>query len=201
MDLLFCFFYVVNILIFSPDEDAHVQNLRQVFELLLLHGLHISLLKCVFAISKFQLLGHNLSSSGCSPYLPNHFFSSTFRQTCSSETPGNFEFLQGIYQEFSFNPGPPHQRPQGPCQTVGLDSTPKCSFPPCSRHSLHSAHPPASRPWCFYLPSSGCLRYTRGWGTPARHATILVPLAFFSRKLSDTKTHYSAFDHELLAAF
>ena len=42
-DLPFCFVYVDDILIFSPDEDTHVQNLCQVFELLCLHGLHISL--------------------------------------------------------------------------------------------------------------------------------------------------------------
>jgi hypothetical protein len=26
------------------------------------------------------------------------------------------------------------------------------------------------------------------------------PISFFSRKLTDTESHYSAFDHELLAA-
>ena len=30
-DLPFCFVYVDDILIFSPAEDTHVQNLRQVF--------------------------------------------------------------------------------------------------------------------------------------------------------------------------
>ena len=35
--------------------------------------------------------------------LRHQFF---FRQTCSSEIPGNVEFLQEIYQECSINPGP-----------------------------------------------------------------------------------------------
>ena len=50
VDLPFCFVYIYDILIFSHDEDTHAQNLRQVFELLHLHGLHISLPKCVFAV-------------------------------------------------------------------------------------------------------------------------------------------------------
>ena len=50
--LEFCFVHVNNILIFSPDEDTHVQNLCKVFELLCLHGLHISLPKYVFTIFK-----------------------------------------------------------------------------------------------------------------------------------------------------
>ena len=51
-DLPFCFVYVDDILTFSPDKDTHVQNLCQVFELLHLHGLHIILPKCVFALSE-----------------------------------------------------------------------------------------------------------------------------------------------------
>ena len=44
-DLPFCFIYVDDILIISPDEVTNAQNLRRVFELLRLHGLHISLPK------------------------------------------------------------------------------------------------------------------------------------------------------------
>ena len=66
-DLPFCFDYVDNILIFSPDLDTHVHHLRQVFELLRLHGLTIGLPKCVFAVPEFEFLGHQLSSSDCSP--------------------------------------------------------------------------------------------------------------------------------------
>ena len=50
-DLPFCFVYVNNILIYSPDLDTHVQHLRQNFDLLCLQGLTISLPKCVFPVS------------------------------------------------------------------------------------------------------------------------------------------------------
>ena len=44
-------------------------------------------------------------------HLLHQFFSSALRQTCSSEIPGNVEFLQEVYQECSVNPGPHHKRP------------------------------------------------------------------------------------------
>ena len=90
-DLSLCFVYVDNILIFSPDIDTHVHHLHQVLELLCLQGLTIGLLKYLFAVSKLEFLGPNLSRSGRSPLdLRHQFFSSTFRQTCTSEISGNF---------------------------------------------------------------------------------------------------------------
>ena len=60
----------------------------------------------------------------------------------------------------------------------------------------------ASHPWCSCLPCSGRLRHTGGWSTPAISVQqSWSHLELFSRKLSDTKTCYSAFDCELLAAF
>ena len=77
-DLPFCFVYVDYILIFSPDLDTHVHNLRQIFELLCLHGLTIGLPKYVFAIPELEFLGHQLSSSGCSPLDKNTSTISSF---------------------------------------------------------------------------------------------------------------------------
>ena len=50
-DLPFCFVYIIDILIISLEEDTHIQNFHNIFELLRLHGLHIGFPKCVFAIS------------------------------------------------------------------------------------------------------------------------------------------------------
>ena len=46
-DLPFCFVYINDILIFSPNIDTQVQNLCQFFELLHLHGINIGLPQCV----------------------------------------------------------------------------------------------------------------------------------------------------------
>ena len=162
--------YIDYILIFSPDKDTHAQNLCQVFELLCLHGLNISLPKCVLAISELEFLGHNLSSSSCCSTLDKQTSSlSSFPLPSDKPAIQRFlemlEFLQEIYQECSVNSGPPHQCPQGRWQTVRLDSTPGCSFLPCPFLCILS----------LVLPSSRCLRYTRWWSSPAMCATVLVP--------------------------
>ena len=64
-DLLFCCVYVNNILIFSRDLSAHVENLREVFLLCQKHGVMIGLPKWEFAVSKIEFLGHLLSATHC----------------------------------------------------------------------------------------------------------------------------------------
>ena len=65
-NLPYCFVYINNILVFSPDLPTHIQYLRDVLDLCRAHGLG----KCefaVFAVSKNEFLGHHLSSSGLRP--------------------------------------------------------------------------------------------------------------------------------------
>ena len=78
-DLLLCFVYVDDILVFSTDLDTHVHHLHQVFELLCLQGLTIGLPKCVLTFSELEFLGHHVSSSGCSP-LDKHTSTISFFQ-------------------------------------------------------------------------------------------------------------------------
>ena len=59
-NLPFCFVYINDILLFSPDLQTHVQNLRDVLELCHAHS-------CEFAVSKTEFLGHHLSSSDLRP--------------------------------------------------------------------------------------------------------------------------------------
>ena len=90
-DLRFCFVYVDDILIFSPDIDTHVQHLRQDFELLRLQGLtdwppqvcihHFQ--TWIPGTQPLQLWVFSIRQAHFRP----QFFSSAFRQTCSSEIP------------------------------------------------------------------------------------------------------------------
>ena len=70
-NLPYCFIYIDDILIFSPDLTPHVQHLRYVLEMCCVHGLRIGLGKCEFAVSKTAFLGHCLTSSNLPP-LPKH---------------------------------------------------------------------------------------------------------------------------------
>ena len=50
-DLPFCFIYLDDIFIFSPDQGSHQDHLQQVLQLCRDHGLTINLEKCIFAVS------------------------------------------------------------------------------------------------------------------------------------------------------
>ena len=65
--LPYCFVYIDDILVFSPDLSTYVQNLQDVLYLCCAHGLTIGLSKCEFAVSEIEFLGHHLSSSGLRP--------------------------------------------------------------------------------------------------------------------------------------
>ena len=70
-NLPYCFVYIDDILVFSPNLTSHVQHLRDILELCFAHGLTIGLGKCEFAVPETKFLGHRLSSTGLHP-LPKH---------------------------------------------------------------------------------------------------------------------------------
>ena len=66
-NLPYCFVYIEDILLISPDLHTRVQNLLDVLELCRAHGLTIGLGKCEFSVSETEFLGHHLSSSRVRP--------------------------------------------------------------------------------------------------------------------------------------
>ena len=68
-NLPYCFVYIDDILVFSPNLSSHVQHLQDVLELCRVHGLTIGLGKCEFRVPKTEFQVHRLTSSGLSPLL------------------------------------------------------------------------------------------------------------------------------------
>jgi len=66
-DLLFCFIYLNDIHIFSPDLIFHQDHLQQVLQLCKDHGLTINLDKRVFVVSQVEFPSHHVSASGFAP--------------------------------------------------------------------------------------------------------------------------------------
>ena len=54
--------YIDDILIFSEDDQQHLQHLRSVFSALQAASYHIRLQKCSFFASEVPFLGHTLSA-------------------------------------------------------------------------------------------------------------------------------------------
>jgi Reverse transcriptase (RNA-dependent DNA polymerase) len=65
--LSFCFIYLDDVLVASPDHVAHVQHLREVLQRLQDHGLVINAEKCQFGVAEIDYLGHRISASGIRP--------------------------------------------------------------------------------------------------------------------------------------
>ena len=61
----YCFVYIDDLLVFCPNLSSHVQHLRDVLELCIVHGLTIGLGK--FAVPKTEFRGHRLTSSSLHP--------------------------------------------------------------------------------------------------------------------------------------
>ena len=59
----FVFVYVDDILIFSPDEEAHVQHVRQVLQKLLENQLFVKAEKCEFHVNTTSFLGFIISEN------------------------------------------------------------------------------------------------------------------------------------------
>ena len=56
--------YIDDILIFSPSIELHLQHLTLVFQKLQQHAYHVRLSKCQFLSSEVHFLGHKLSARG-----------------------------------------------------------------------------------------------------------------------------------------
>ena len=204
--LPFCFTYVDDILIASPDRDSHKHHLGQVFARLQDFGIQINVDKSQFGVSTVDFLGHTVSSSGITP--------------TSSRCEAIREF-----------PKPTTQRQLK--QFLGMLNY-YCRFiPQCALllQPLYSMIQPAKRGqsitlvWtheadkAFHSARTALTNVSLDFPTPDAITSITTdasdtgigavlqqyvdgawkPLAFFSKKLKNAETKYSAFDRELLA--
>ena len=204
-NLPYCFVYIDDILIFSPDLQTHVQNLRDVLELCRVHGLTIGLSKCEFAVEETEFLGHHLSSSGLRPLSKHTSAITDFPPP--SDKPGLQRFLGMInfYRRFLKNAAqilaPLTNALKGPGKSLLWTEDLNSAF--LLAKKLLAAvpvltHPEPGAPLSLAVDASdshvGAVFQQQVRGS-------WFPLAFFSKKLSSAESKYSAFDRELLAAY
>ena len=56
--------YLDDMLIFSSDPADHNSHVREVLQRLIRHGLYVRAEKCNFLVTKYDLLGYQVSTSG-----------------------------------------------------------------------------------------------------------------------------------------
>lgn len=208
-DLEFCYVYLDDILIFSTTEEEHKAHLRTVLDRLNKYGLTINVSKCIFGASEIPFLGHLVTGSGTKP-LPdkvepilNYSQPKTIKDLQRFLGFLNFfrRFLPNIAQYqvhlTSFLKGAKKN------DKTNLDWSEKAEeeFKKCKQliaDAVLLAHPKPDATLILHVDASD---FAIGASLSQIVKQELQPLAFFSRKLSQTEKKYSAYDRELLAAY
>lgn len=204
-DLPFAFVYLDDILVASRSDQMHHEHLRQIFRLLSSNGLIINRAKCIFGATELDFLGHRVCDKGICP-LPNRVDSLL---NCGAPTDRSSlqRFLGMINYYHRFLPqiagilAPLHAQATGKGQTIEWSAACQMAFDR-AKESLGKAvllhHPRSDLPTSLTVDASN---FAMGAQLEQQQGHSWVPLAFFSRKLSDAQRKYSAFDRELLAAY
>ena len=204
-DVPFAFVYLDDILVASQSPQEHLQHLKQIFTLLSANGLIINKAKCVFGTDELDFLGHHVNAEGITP------LSDRIASLQDSEPPSNRTSLQrflGMVNYYHrFLPGiaailaPLHGQASGKGQSIEWSTECQHAFDK-TKELLSQAvllhHPQPEAPTSLTVDASNT---AIGAQLEQRQGKSWVPLAFFSRKLSDAEKKYSAFDRELLASY
>ena len=213
MDKLFSqvknvYVYMDDLCIASEDEETHMKDLDTVLGILSEYDFKISLEKCEFNRSEINFLGHRVTPDGIQPTVSKIGELEQYPAPNDSKSLRRFLGMVGFYRKLI-----PHFSTIVYPLTELIRLNPKAKSLTLSEGELEAfndiktklsnvsalPHPqPTATNFQLVTDSS---QYAVG---AALHQMIdgkPVPIGFFSKKLSQPQTTYSAFDRELLAAY
>ena len=207
--LPFCFAYIDDLLIASPDEASHRQHLEQVFSRLQDYGVQINVDKSEFGVASLTFLGHTITPAGITPLATKCEAIQQFPKPSTQRQLKEFLGMVNYYNRFiphcSLLLQPLHTMIK-PCkrgQSVTLTWTPDTDAAFLAAKKALSDAVLLS----FPAPDTEVSIATdaSGNGTGAVLQQLVdgdwKPLAFFSQKLNTAEANYSAYDRELLAIY
>ena len=201
----FIFIYLDDILVASPDVGSHLDHLRQVFDRLKEFGLVINPAKCSFGRSSVNFLGHSVSSAGVTPLTKHLEAINSFPPPADRQQLQRFLGMVNFYRRFVRNAAkilaPLTDGLKGPASSFLWTPAMEQAFSAakeCLVRVITLSHPNPRAPLSVvtHASASHVGAALQQWVKGAWQ-----PLAFFSKKLSDTETRYSTFDRELLGAY
>ena len=197
-DVSFAFVYLDLILVASHSAKEHIQHLQQLFKLLSANGLIIKKTKCVFGAKELDFLGHHVSSTGITP-LPDRISAlqeskpPTYR-TSLQRFLGMVNYYHRFLHGIAATLAPLHAQASGKGQKIDWSKECQEAFDK-TKEMLSKAvlllHPRSDAVTSLTVDASNT---AIGGQLEQRHGRLWVPLAFFSRKLSEAEQKYSAFD-------
>ena len=195
--------YIDDILIFSKTRDEHLEHLRLIFGKLQAHSYHARLNKCEFLQDEVEFLGHKISARGIATH-PDKV-QTLLQWPTPLTTAKQVKAFMGLvtwYRSFI-----PHlatiAAPLYKLMSTRADFvwTPEAATAMETLQKLVSAAPILRR-WEPGRPTrviTDASLVGIGAVLEQRHGDDWHPVAFWSRKLKDPETRYSATDREWLA--
>lgn len=204
----FCYAYLDDFLVYSPDAKTHEEHLHQLFARLRDHGMIINTSKCVFGVHEVTFLGYHISAEGTKPVPAKVEAIRNFPAPKTVRELRRFLGMINFYRRFI----PRAAQVQGPLNalltgsvkgshpvhfsTVEHEAFAECKESLCQAALL--AHPDSQAKLAIVTDASDS---ALGAALQQYVNDIWQPLAFFSRKLSPAQKKYSAYDRELLAIY
>lgn len=205
----FCFPYVDDVLIFSPDEATHLEHLRTLFKRFQEYGVVINPSKCVLGAEEVTFLGHLINAEGTLP--PEERVRALLDFTPPETVQGMRRFLGMINYYRRFIPHAAKFQASLVDAVASTNSKGAKPFPwtpelheafNACKQSLSTAtllqHPVNNAPLALFTDASSvhigsCLQQqiNGDWH----------PLAFFSKKLTTRQSEWPAYYRELLAVY
>ena len=204
-DVPFAFAYLDDILVATRIPEQHGDHLRQVLGLLSANGLIINKAKCVFGAEQLEYLGHMVTAAGISPLQSRVEAVQKFPPPQTKKGIQRFLGMVNYYHRFlpelAHKLHPLHEATKVKGQKIEWTDDCQVAFD-AAKAALSSAtllnHPCPAAPTSITVDASD-----KAVGGQLEQLTggSWRPVAFFSKKLSNAETRYSAFDRELLAIY
>jgi RNase H-like domain found in reverse transcriptase/Reverse transcriptase (RNA-dependent DNA polymerase) len=206
-DMPFCFVYLDDVLVASPNHEQHLVDLWLVLEKLQQQGLVLNGEKCQFGVSELDYLGHHVTASGIQPMACRVEAMVKFPRP---KTVGQLQTFLGMANFYRrFLPAAAQQlRPLteamkgGQAAQLTWTAEMDTAFDWCKQglcKAVELAHPEPEAEIFLAVDASaphvGAVLQQRVVGRTPR------PLAYFLAKLNAAQQKYSAFDCKLLACY
>jgi RNase H-like domain found in reverse transcriptase/Reverse transcriptase (RNA-dependent DNA polymerase) len=206
-DIPYCFVYIDDMLVASKNQEQHYEDLKLVLECLKQHGLVMNGEKCVFGVPELEYLGHHVSATGIKPLASRVEALRKYPQPQSVSQLQTFLGMINFYRRFIqgavkiLKPltdslrGNQKDKLTWDEQMTNAFLQSKAAI--CEAAELAHPEPGAA----LFLAVDASNTHVGATLQQEVRGQSLRPLAFFSAKLSESQTKYSAFDRELLACY
>lgn len=202
------FFYLDDILVFSNNEQEHVQHVESVFKRLNAYGLLLNVKKCVFGVRELDYLGYRVTTQGIQPQDSKITVIKNFPVPINQKQLRNFIGLISYYHKFIPNAAklllPFHGMVipgKASLKSIYFDEDMMLAFNNIKNELIKATllvHP--SKDATISVATDSSSNTIAGVLQQLENGTW-KPLAFCSRKLTKTEQKYSIFSRELLAVY